>query len=112
MRGKACRTLLFGTFGLVIPLGSLLGQPSLADLQRGHQLAIRLCTNCHALDDQTTTPMRTDVPSFPMIANRPGANAEQLAGRIIVPHPAMPVVSLTVAEIRDIVAYIVSLKRN
>lgn len=42
----------------------------------------------------------------------PGGTPEQIAGRIIVPHPEMPGVSLTAAEIRDIVAYIVSLKRN
>jgi hypothetical protein len=37
--------------------------------------------------------------------------AERLAGAIIVPHPAMPGVQLTAAEIRDVVAYILSLKR-
>jgi hypothetical protein len=54
--------------------------------------------------------MRTDVPSFPVIASRGGATAEYIAGRIVVPHPAMPGVSLTAAEIRDIVSYIISLK--
>lgn len=57
-------------------------------------------------------PLQGDVPGFPAIANRPGGTPEQIAGRIIVPHPEMPGVSLTAAEIRDIVAYIVSLKRN
>ena len=52
------------------------------------------------------------MPSLPTIANRPGANAEHLAGRIIIPHPAMPGVPLTIAEIRDIVAYIVSLRKG
>jgi hypothetical protein len=112
MRGKVCKTLLLAIFGLVIPLFSSSGQPGLPDPKRGHGLAMRLCTNCHAIDGQTSTPLRADVPSFPTIANRPGATAEQLAGRIIVPHPAMPSVSLTATEIRDIVAYIISLKRN
>jgi cytochrome c len=52
------------------------------------------------------------VPSFPAIAGRTGITAEHLAGRIIVPHPAMPGVPLTAAEIRDIIAYILTLKRN
>lgn len=51
-------------------------------------------------------------PSFPAIAGRPGVTAEHLAGRIIVPHPAMPGVPLTAAEIRDIVTYIITLKGN
>jgi mono/diheme cytochrome c family protein len=33
-----------------------------------------------------------------------------IAGGIIMPHPAMPGVQLTVPEIRDIVAYILSLE--
>jgi hypothetical protein len=56
--------------------------------------------------------MRADVPSFPTIASRPGISAEHLAGRIIIPHPAMPGVPLTTAEIRDIVAYILSLRKG
>jgi hypothetical protein len=56
--------------------------------------------------------VRADVPSFPAIAGRPGSTAEHLAGKIIVPHPAMPRVALIADEIRDIVAYIVTLKRS
>jgi hypothetical protein len=54
--------------------------------------------------------MRADIPSFQAMANRSGVTAELLAGRIIVPHPAMPGVPLTAGEIRDIVSYILSLK--
>lgn len=64
------------------------------------------------IDREGQGVIRADVPSFPTIANRPGANAEHIAGKIIVPHPAMPSVSLTAAEIRDIVAYVVTLRRD
>jgi cytochrome c len=110
---KAGAAISLVTWSLFIPLGSSWAQPtSPADAGRGHELAARLCTNCHAIDRETSGPIRADVPNFPTIANRPGANAEHLAGRIIVPHPAMPGVPLTRAEIRDIVAYIVSLKKG
>jgi mono/diheme cytochrome c family protein len=56
--------------------------------------------------------MRADVPSFSAIAKRAGSTAEHLAGRIIVPNPAMPGVALTADDIRDVVAYILTLKRN
>ena len=111
MREKTWAAIAFATWSLTVPLGSAWAQPGLASPQRGQELAARLCTNCHVIDRQTSSPIRTDVPGFPTIANRPGATAEHLAGRIIVPHPAMPGVPLTAAEIRDIVAYIVSLKR-
>jgi mono/diheme cytochrome c family protein len=88
--------------------------PSVAQVpntQRGRELAARLCTNCHVIDRATSgNPVRADIPSFPAIARRTGATAEYLAGRIIIPHPAMPGVPLTADEIRDVVAYILTLK--
>jgi cytochrome c len=109
---RVCKAIALGIWSLVALTSSSLAQPGLPDPQRGHELAARLCTNCHVIDRQASGPMRADVPSFAAIANRPGSTAEQLAGRIIVPHPAMPGVPLTAAEIRDIVTYIVSLKGN
>jgi cytochrome c len=47
--------------------------------------------------------------TFAAIAARADTTG-RLAGRIIVPHPPMPNVQLTMAERRDIIAYIVSLK--
>jgi hypothetical protein len=57
-----------------------------------------------AMRRASSSSIRADVPNFPTIANRPGATAEHLAGRIIVPHPAMPGVPLTTPEIRYVVA--------
>jgi mono/diheme cytochrome c family protein len=82
------------------------------DAKRGHELAARLCTNCHVIDRQASGSVRADVPTFRVIANRSGVTAERIAGAIIIPHPAMPGVQLTTPEIRDLVAYILSLKQN
>jgi cytochrome c len=112
MIARVCAAIAFGTWSLVALADSALAQPGAADPQRGHELAARLCTNCHVVDRQAPSAMPADVPTFAAIADRPGSTAEHLAGRIIVPHPAMPGVPLTAGEIRDIVAYIVSLKRN
>ena len=76
----------------------------------GRELSQRLCTNCHVVDARAGGPVRVDVPTFATIAARPDVNGEKIAGAIIIPHPAMPGVQLTVPEIRDIVAYILSLK--
>jgi cytochrome c len=103
MRAKAIAPAIIGTCAVLVT-GLALAQPGYANPRRGHEVAARLCTNCHVVDAGTSGPIRTDVPSFPTIANRPGATAEHLAGRIVVPHPAMPGVSLTAEEIRDIVA--------
>ena len=82
------------------------------DVERGRELAERVCSNCHKVKADPAAPVSTDVLSFPSIANRPGVSAGLLAGRIIVPHPAMPNVQLTVRELREVIAYILSLKRG
>jgi cytochrome c len=81
-----------------------------ADAKHGHALAARLCAQCHLVDGGSPNARLADVPSFSAIAARPGVSAEQLAGRIIIPHPEMPGVQLTTREIRDVVSYILSLK--
>jgi mono/diheme cytochrome c family protein len=83
-----------------------------ADPARGRVLAERLCASCHVVAPDATGVGLPGVPSFPAIAVHPGQTAERLAGKIIVPHPEMPAVSLTMAEIRDVVAYIQSLARR
>ena len=96
---------------LLLTATSAPAQPA-GDARRGRELAARLCTNCHVVDREASGPVRADIPAFSAIANRAGVTPERLAGAIIIPHPAMPGVQLTTAEIRDIVAYILSLKRN
>src|SRR5215211_7443659 len=75
----------------------------LSNHERGRELAGKLCTGCHVLSPSSSGHRSSDVPSFPAIANRRGVSAEQLAGRIIVPHPAMPGVPMAAIEIRDLV---------
>lgn len=86
-----------------------LAQPApKADPARGQALAQRLCSNCHDVGAQQS-PARVEPPSFRAIAAR-GYSAEALAGKIIIPHPEMPAVPVTLPEIRDLIAYIQSVK--
>ena len=88
----------------------VLAQAAPPDPLVGRELAGRLCSSCHATDPEGAAVTRTDIPSFASIARSPNATAERLAGSIIIPHPAMPGIALTRAEIRDLIAYILSLK--
>jgi cytochrome c len=90
--------------------GPASAQMNRGDAQRGHELAERVCTACHIVSPNSARTVNPDVPTFAAIARKKDVTAEYLAGRIIVPHPAMPRTHLTVAEIRDVVAYILSLK--
>jgi mono/diheme cytochrome c family protein len=113
-RGRPARALSLAAGAAACLLSTLTPAPAqpAGDARRGRELAVRLCTNCHVVDSAASGPRRADVPAFPAIAKRPGVTPERLAGAIIIPHPAMPGVQLTTAEIRDIVAYILSLQGN
>ena len=98
---------------LTFSMGSAIAQPAQPappDPANGRQLAERLCSSCHAVMPDGGGTVRADVPSFKSIATKPNSSPERIAGAIIMPHPAMPGVPLTRAEIRDIIAYIGSLK--
>jgi cytochrome c len=81
------------------------------EIARGRSIAERLCVGCHAIDGGTGgTYRKTDVPSFRAIANRPNRTPERIGAFIMTPHTPMPAVPLTLAEINDLTAYILSLK--
>jgi cytochrome c len=106
----ACLMALISGLGLICGSSEISAQMRTADPKRGHELAQKLCAGCHLIAPAATAATNPDVPSFASIARRQGNTAERLAGRIIVPHPPMPDTHLTVAELRDIVAYVLSLK--
>jgi mono/diheme cytochrome c family protein len=81
-----------------------------SDPAKGQVLAARLCSNCHDVGAGPAANAKVEPPSFKSIANRPGQTPEGLAGKIIIPHPEMPVIPVTLPEIRDLVSYIVSLR--
>lgn len=86
------------------------GAPCLAQSpDEGHQLAKKLCSNCHAVDGMPVA--RADVPAFRSIANKPTTTPERLASAIVLPHPEMPNIPLTRAEIRAVITYIMSLRK-
>lgn len=97
-------------FYLVSGIGPTQAQMGLGDAKRGQELSQRVCSGCHSVLPGSAGTVNADVPTFAAIASRPDTTAERLAGRIIVPHPPMPSVQLTVAEMRDIIAYILSLR--
>lgn len=80
------------------------------DTKRGLELSKRLCVNCHYINYKRQPVANETAPSFRKIANTPGQTEERVAGKLIIPHPDMPTIPLTRSEIRDIIAYIMSLK--
>ena len=74
-----------------------------ADAVNGKRLANRWCAACHLVAPEQTRA-NADAPSFADVARR--YDAQHLAHFLSAPYPRMPDMSLTQAEIADLVAYI------
>ena len=92
------------------------GQPDLAasaapgDPANGKRLAVLWCASCHLVSaEQATTT--TEAPPFATIAQETPEAVARLETFLANPHPPMPQLNLTRAEIRDLVAYIASLRQ-
>jgi mono/diheme cytochrome c family protein len=83
---------------------------SAPDPQHGKDLAERLCSNCH-LVTSTQENANVDVPSFVEIANMEGQTAGSIMAKIVIPKHPMPVIPITKAELNDLAAYIMSLRK-
>lgn len=74
----------------------------------GREIAERWCAACHVVEPGQASA-NSDAPSFADVAAR-YTDLEALAAFLADPHPVMPDMSLTRDEIRNLVAYIGSLR--
>lgn len=78
------------------------------DVEAGHEIARRWCNGCHETE---SAPPRNDlIPSFVSIARLTSTTKSSLGVFLGTPHYNMPDYSLSRQEIRDVSAYILSLK--
>jgi len=80
-----------------------------AAIARGQEIAERACGGCHAIAGRPgSTVQGTAAPSFGAIAGRPNQTSQRLQSFIMTPHRPMPGIPLSLAEVNDVVAYILS----
>lgn len=77
----------------------------------GHALARRICSECHAVENKAARSPNLDAPTFRMLANARGMTADYLWVEFRRAHQTMPDIDLSPAELRDVIAYIMSLRR-
>jgi len=111
--------LLFTVILLALPLTTNAQEPELGikpnqpeskvpDLENGELLARKLCVGCHLIDRSSDGVAQADIPSFPLVANRPNQSMEALTNWLNAPHAPMPDPHLTRKEVRDLAGYIMS----
>lgn len=76
----------------------------------GLEVAKTWCANCHLASRESTSAVQTDVPTFPEIADRDDQSASKIENFLFAPTHPMPKLDLSREEIRNLTAYILSLR--
>jgi len=98
---------IFGALALVTAVQA----QHIGDIRQGRKFALDTCSSCHAVRaGQNQSPLVT-AQSFEEIANTPGMTAAALNVWLTAQvHPAMPLLMLSSQQVKDVSAYILSLR--
>jgi mono/diheme cytochrome c family protein len=82
-----------------------------ATVAAGHDLARLVCVACHVVDgERPSRPLVAGAPAFRDVANTPGMTAAALHVFLTTSHQKMPNLILKPEEMKDVIAYILSLR--
>jgi len=107
--------LLFAAIGFVSGHISATGSARAADaaqLKRGAALSQTWCSACHVTGAQSQRSAADIAPPLAEIANNKKVSDARIRGVLSRPHGRMPTEALTAQQIVDVVAYILSLRRQ
>jgi hypothetical protein len=81
-----------------------------ADAYQGKAIAERWYTGCHVVEREQKSPATDQAPPFASIARTPEFGTNKLAILLLEPHPNMPKLALSRAEVANLAEYILTLK--
>lgn len=81
------------------------------DVEAGKHIAQTWCSGCHRITAEDSKTGSDAVPSFSSIAQEESTTSISLAAFLSTPHPRMPNYALSRTEMRDVSAYILSLRK-
>src|SRR5829696_5226297 len=99
-----------GLVGVVVCVAEPADAQNMGNPATGLQFARSVCAECHAVEIKQPGSPNTAAPSFQRIANIPGMTETALYVSLQTSHRTMPNLRLEADEMRDVVAYILSLK--
>ncbi|RAU23284.1 cytochrome C552 [Paramagnetospirillum kuznetsovii] len=86
-------------------------EPRPQGLEKGKWIAEVLCSNCHLIAPLQRKSATDAAPPFAWIAQSPSTTEASLAAFLSAPHGKMPDLVLSRGDIRDVSAYILSLRQ-
>jgi len=81
------------------------------NVEAGKHIAQTWCSGCHLIGAEGPKTGSDATPSFSSIAQEKSTTAISLAAFLSTPHPRMPNYVLSRTEMRDVSAYILSLRK-
>jgi mono/diheme cytochrome c family protein len=82
----------------------------IGDTANGAAIARQVCVECHAVERGQSRSSNEEAPTFDAIAKTPGMTSIALTAALRTSHRRMPNIILSDAELKDIVAYLLTLK--
>ena len=83
---------------------------SLGDGPAGHELAEKICADCHIIAPGGKPRRLVGAPDFPVLALDPRVSDFRIRAFLRTPHQIMPNFVLSDEDLDDLIAYILSLK--
>lgn len=102
--------LIGAVMGAIVLSTTTFDQAFAQRVDAGHQIAKTWCVGCHLIDRTSQGIANDATPSFVSIAEAKTTTATGLEVFLSTPHAKMPDYTLTRDEIRNVSAYIMSLK--
>ena len=80
------------------------------DAAKGHEYVQQICSECHTIEKGGRPSPNGQAPNFETIAKTPGMTAIALTAVLRTPHRNMPNIIIANEDIRNVVAYVLSLQ--
>jgi mono/diheme cytochrome c family protein len=80
------------------------------DAAKGRAFASQICSECHNIDKGQRPSPNGLAPNFEKIARTPGLTAIALTAALRTPHRTMPNIIIPDDDLRNVVAYVLSLQ--
>jgi mono/diheme cytochrome c family protein len=102
------KPLLLGTIIVLATATAAAAADELSRSQAGHVYAETYCSKCHGIG-AGPSPL-SQAPRFKDVAEQPGVTAMSLQAFLQSSHPTMPNIIIEPEDMRNVIAYILSLK--
>jgi mono/diheme cytochrome c family protein len=97
--------------GMTFAVGRLQAQ-EVGNSNQGLTIARAVCAECHLVDNVPGQSPNLDAPTFEHIANIPGMSSAALTAALRTSHETMPNVIIKGSDLSDVIAYVLSLRKD